>query len=326
MRDWILAWPDDLISGYKKAESLHVTESDTVVFWGMGGSGIVGKIFSDVANETGKKPVFSGGGYGVPDWICGKTLFIPVSYSGNTEETLESFEKALAKKANVLPMFSGGKLGAESINNGLLSVKMQSGRAPRANLPEMIGIAAALCEKSGVLPSMEKMILDAASAVERLLSERKDEMKELAQNTAGAEIYAVSSEKIKSVSTRWACQINENAKKMAEALWLPEMNHNFVVGGVPRDAVFIYLVQVCLDKPGSRKRRTATSELMKESSENFKSFEILFTGNDYFSSYMEALAFGDLYSTYLAETLEIDPLPITAIDKLKSLLGGERKQ
>lgn len=326
MWDWINAWPVDLKKGYFKTGELELTGIGSVIFWGMGGSGMVGKIMADMSSEMGSKPVFSSGGYSLPNWISEDDLFIPVSYSGNTEETLESFDKAVLKRVRLISMSSGGKLAQRAGANNFINLPLQEGRAPRADLPEMLGISLSICEKAGVFYSMADKLERAVSSAVSVLEERKREIKELAQKTFGSNLYIIAPEKMKSVSYRWVCQINENSKKRAQGLWLPEMNHNFVVGGVPENSVFIYLVQKISDDEKNQKRRQGTSALMKEMAENFTFFEIELAGEDYFSSYVESLVCGDLYSYFLAEFLDVDPLPISAIDKLKSFMisGAQR--
>ena len=65
----------------------------------MGGSGVVGNIFQEYYRG---KPVITVGDYGIPDFVNEKTLFIGISYSGNTEETLDNTEEAKNKGAHVV--------------------------------------------------------------------------------------------------------------------------------------------------------------------------------------------------------------------------------
>ncbi len=325
MRNWILKWPEDISEGYEKTMETPVSTAENITIWGMGGSGIMGRIMTDISGEIGIKPVFSGGGYAVPSWVNEKTLFVLVSYSGNTEETLDSFDRAGEKKAKIVSMASGGKLMEKSVEKNYLCLEMQKGRPPRANLPQMIGMGTAICEKAGVFPSMRENVKKAALSLEKLFNERTDEIKNLAALTAQDNIFIVSPEKAKSAASRWACQINENAKKRAEALWIPEMNHNFVVGGIPKNSSFLYLVQNSSDLAKDLTARKATSDLFRDFSSGYKPFEVFFRGENYFSSYMESLAYGDYYSLCLAEILGIDPLPIEAIDRLKSFMKRGEK-
>ncbi len=64
---------------------------------GMGGSGIAAKFAEQIMKKNGNIPVIVSNGYEIPNWIDKDSLAIVSSYSGNTEETLSSFEKMLAK-------------------------------------------------------------------------------------------------------------------------------------------------------------------------------------------------------------------------------------
>jgi len=62
---------------------------ENVVIAGMGGSGIAGKIFQELYT---KQPVNLVTSYDIPEYTGKKTLFIAISYSGNTEETIRANE------------------------------------------------------------------------------------------------------------------------------------------------------------------------------------------------------------------------------------------
>ena len=77
---------------------------------GLGGSGIGGTIVSELTAQECSVPVCTNKGYDLPGYINENTLVICSSFSGNTEETLEAFEKAKAKNAEIACVSSGGKL------------------------------------------------------------------------------------------------------------------------------------------------------------------------------------------------------------------------
>jgi len=67
-----------------------------IVISGMGGSAISGDIASKLLFSSSGVPVVVSRGYDIPAFVSERTLFFALSYSGNTEETLSSFEKASA--------------------------------------------------------------------------------------------------------------------------------------------------------------------------------------------------------------------------------------
>ena len=67
-----------------------------VVISGMGGSAIGADLLAAYVASTCKVPVIVHRDYGLPAWAVGReTLLIASSHSGNTEETLDSFDTAI---------------------------------------------------------------------------------------------------------------------------------------------------------------------------------------------------------------------------------------
>ena len=65
-----------------------------VVVLGMGGSGIAGDIVAVVAGPFMPVPVVVHKGYGIPNFIDATTLVFAISFSGDTEETVEAATEA----------------------------------------------------------------------------------------------------------------------------------------------------------------------------------------------------------------------------------------
>ena len=87
------------------------TESITNIYVaGLGGSGIGGDFVREFVQNECKIPMTIGKGYSIPASVTKNTLAIISSYSGNTEETLASFEQIKVSGAKVVIISSGGKL------------------------------------------------------------------------------------------------------------------------------------------------------------------------------------------------------------------------
>ena len=88
----------------------------TSLLLGWAGSGIGGDLVKAVVGAQFPCPIIVHRGYTLPAFVTSQTLFIAVSYSGNTEETLLSVERAFVQGANILAVTSGGKLKAFADN------------------------------------------------------------------------------------------------------------------------------------------------------------------------------------------------------------------
>src|SRR3954468_25052667 len=84
---------------------------ENVVVMGMGGSGIAGDILLAAAAPFMPVPVVVVKGYECPHFVDEGTLVFAVSFSGNTEETLEATTEAAMNGARIVAVTSGGELG-----------------------------------------------------------------------------------------------------------------------------------------------------------------------------------------------------------------------
>lgn len=101
-----------------------------IVFSGMGGSGVVGRI----ASEFLSVPVVLVDDYSLPEYVGKEDLLISISYSGNTEETISVTQMALERGMDVVAITSGGRLSSMVRK----VVKVPGGLQPRAALGYML--------------------------------------------------------------------------------------------------------------------------------------------------------------------------------------------
>ena len=99
---WQLAMKFNLPQDYRQV--------DKVVILGMGGSAIGGDLVSSLIISEAKLPILVHRDYDLPAFVDARTLVIASSYSGTTEETIASFEKALQTEAKKLLITTGGRL------------------------------------------------------------------------------------------------------------------------------------------------------------------------------------------------------------------------
>ena len=77
---------------------------------GMGGSGIAGDLTAAMCGPTCGVPVIVPKGYETPAFVGPQTLVFAVSFSGNTEETIEAATHAMKQGGQLVIMASGGQL------------------------------------------------------------------------------------------------------------------------------------------------------------------------------------------------------------------------
>ena len=81
--NWYINNKDSLNSNYKNINS--------VLICGMGGSAIGGELAKIMLSKNIKVPMLVNRSSIIPNWVDSNTLIIISSYSGNTYETIESF-------------------------------------------------------------------------------------------------------------------------------------------------------------------------------------------------------------------------------------------
>ncbi len=289
-------------------ERIEVPEEiDNIVIAGMGGSGIAGKIFHDFYS---KKPVSIVGSYDIPEFVDSKTLFVAISYSGNTEETLRATMKAKEQGAQLRAITSGGEL-SELVND---SVIVPGGFQPRSavgylTMPLLKGFGLvddAEVEMARKLLMSEDMYLDPAQKyADEIFSNKKIPV-----------IFGTPG--VDAIAYRWKTQFNENAKVLAYSTSFPELNHNDTMAlenTYRKDEFYFFvLTHKQLGKEIADRIRI-TSKLCKTEMR-----EIEGDGTSLFSNVFTLIHKGDYISYFLAKKRGVDPRNVAIIENLKKEL------
>jgi glucose/mannose-6-phosphate isomerase len=307
-------------------EGLH-----SIVVCGMGGSGISGDIVRALYSRALSIPISIGKGYGLPESCGRETLLLAVSYSGNTEETIEAYKHAVARGCRVVAVSAGGELAALAEADDVPRVAVpDASPVPRAAL----GYLAAGC--IGVLHAME-LIPDCTSQIARTstLLDRlghdlgpdqpadENEAKSLAAWLTGRTPVVWGTEGVaEAAALRWKTQLNENAKVPAWASVLPELDHNEVEGwssgaGHPYGLV---VLRHHGEHPRMVARVAGTLEVIR--SAELDARQATAAGGEPMEWLFSLIMLGDFVSTYLGLARGVDPTPIPTLVALKERLSG----
>ena len=218
--------------------SLQVGTKDirNVMITGLGGSGIGGTIVSELVAKECIVPISSNKGYDLPEYINENSLVICSSFSGDTEETLEAFEKALAKDAEIACVTSGGKLLELAITNNLNYIKLPSAESPRTMMGYSITQLLHFLNHYGLISDSFKADLNnAATLIDNLQSEIQADAERISDHIEGKMPIIYACDGYEGMAVRFRQQINENAKMLCWHHIVPEMNHNELVGWRNKD-------------------------------------------------------------------------------------------
>ena len=217
---------------------LQVSTKDirNVMITGLGGSGIGGTMVSELVAKECIVPISSNKGYDLPEYINENSLVICSSFSGNTEETLEAFEKALAKAAEVVCVTSGGKLLELAIANNLNYIQLPTAESPRTMMGYSITQLLHFLNHYGLISDSFKADLNnAATLIDNLQSEIQADAERISDHIEGKMPIIYACDGYEGMAVRFRQQINENAKMLCWHHIVPEMNHNELVGWRNKD-------------------------------------------------------------------------------------------
>lgn len=325
MRQLITDFPSQIEAAWANANEcrfMHDSfDAANVVITGLGGSGIGGKIISQLYQDEAKVPMVVNNDYTLPGFVSPSTLVIVSSYSGNTEETIAAMEQALAKGATVACITSGGKAESLALTHNLDVIKVPGGQPPRSQFGySAISLVKLLCVY-GIISSDRFNELETLGAFLRNNQEDTIHRAEGLVKFLEDRIPIIYSEvKNEGVAIRWRQQLNENSKKLCWHHFYPEMNHNELVGWEGGDDRFAVLMMRSQDDhPRSNIRMNITEPMYL--SKGAKVENIVALGDSRAERVFDLIHLGDWLSLLLAETNHIDPVIITSIDLLKSALS-----
>ncbi|MEO0311499.1 MAG: bifunctional phosphoglucose/phosphomannose isomerase [Bacteroidota bacterium] len=292
-----------------------------VVVTGLGGSGIGGTIMSEIVAQECAIPVLVNKDYFLPAFVNKHTLVIVSSYSGNTEETLQALDQALAKGAKIVCITSGGKVADIAREKKLDLVIIPGGMPPRSCL------GYSLTQLFYAMKGMQLISANFEAALKKAIALIEAEDKNIKAEALSITdvlfkktpvIYAVDG--FNGVATRFRQQINENSKMLCWHHIIPEMNHNELVGWAemhPEAAVVI------LRNKEDYSRSQARIEISKEvfAMRNASITEIWSKGDSMIERSIYLVYLTDWISCYLADKKAIDPVEVDIINHLKGSLA-----
>ncbi len=300
----------------------------SVVVLGMGGSGIAGDIVAAVAGPFMPVPVVVAKSYELPAFVGEDTLVFAVSFSGDTEETVEATTEAAVQGAKIVIVTGGGELArlAGAWGSPLVTVPGDIPQ-PRAAVGALAVPPLIVLEELGLFPGARRWVDEAV----RRLSARRDELAgdsslvvDLARRIGrtipliygGSTIGAVAAQ-------RWKTQMNENAK--IPAFWnaQPELSHNEIAGwgqhgDLTRQAITLVALRHDFEHPQVMRRFDLVFRMVDEVVADIVQVEA--RGDGQLAQLLDLILVGDMTSLHMALNEGVDPGPVPALDEIKIAL------
>lgn len=309
----------------------YTEDCNGVCILGMGGSAIGGDLIVAYARDTSPVPVEVVRHYRLPAWVSGRTMVIVSSYSGETEETLEAFEQAVARGSRVVGITSGGTLETRCLEQGYPVVRIPAGLPPRAALAYSFVPLYRIFHHWGLLDERrdgDRVLQEAGDFMAEqngMLSYFQDnEALNLAEKIDGTlPLIYCGTGLLAPVHLRWRGQLEENAKTLAYGNLFPELNHNEIVGWEQiahlTGRLSVIMLRDEQDLQRISYRMDITSDLIREQADGIHT--LYSRGPNRLARMMSLIQLADWTSLYLALINGVDPTPVTKIDLLKSHLS-----
>lgn len=316
----------------KKKISVRKSNIQNIVIAGMGGSGIGSDILQALVYNYLTIPVITIKDYTLPSFVNKNTLFFAISYSGDTEETINCFHIAKKIGCPIIAITNGGRLLNQCQKYNINYVKVPGGLPSRAALGYLFIPLLVCLSKIGILPNVEH---DTKETIQILYTNRRkynNQARTFAKQLLKRlpMIYSTSA-LFTPVAKRWQTQFNENAKIICHSNTFPELDHNEIVGITDNNPfTFLYYLILIDEKTHSRNllRVDLTIQIIKNKLNKkvlrkfFRYKKIFPDGISDLTRVFSLIMQGDLISYYLARARGIEPGLILPIDDLKQTLAS----
>jgi len=309
---------------------INIDPPKAIVFAGLGGSAIVGDILADYCRDTVQVPVTVCRSLQIPKFVDTGTLFVAISYSGDTRETLGLCDQAKGRNANLAAITSGGKLLGMARSNGIPYVNVTSSMPPRVALPELVAALVHVLEEAKILATKGKLLESASTSTRALVDSvggsvplKRNPAKQAASSLYGHLPLLVGSEENVSVLRRFKNELNENSKEPAFFYSLPEAFHNDIEGLNALKSLSNPQPIILRDLNQEENERLEVNKLSETISRFGYAPPLFFSGigDERFGWLFSAITFGDFVSFYLAMLNGVDPSELTLIPDFKALKG-----
>lgn len=300
----------------------------SVVVVGMGGSGIGGDLTAAMCGPLMRVPVVVPKGYEIPHFVGPQTLVFAVSFSGNTEETIEAASQAADRGARMVVIAAGGELARLAGEWGAPWIPVDDSiPMPRAGIGAVSVPPLVVLERMGLLEGVAAEITAAAEHLDR----RADQL------TSDGSPAAALARRIgrtmpivygggllgEVAAVRWKAQFNENAKVPSFANRVPELTHNEICGwgqhgDVTRQVFSLILLRHSSEHPQTARRFGLVAEICDEVVADVHTVRAEGAGR--LEQLFDLVMMGDFVSLELAVQSGVDPGPVPILDHIKAAL------
>lgn len=247
-------------------------------------------------------------------------LVIAISYSGNTEEVIDAFEKAIEKKIPVAVISTGGKLLELAKKHSVPYIRM-----PDIEIQPRCALGLSMKSMLKIMGE-ERALKETESLADSLNPDDYErEGRNLAKILKGHVPVIYSSARNYSIAYNWKTKFNETGKIPAFFNVFPELNHNEMTSFDANDKTmplsekfhFIFLKDKD-DHPKIQKRMEVLKVLYNERKLGVEIVEI--KGKSVFHRIFSSLLLADWAAYYTAQIYGTEPEKVPMVEEFKKLI------
>ncbi|MFH1644472.1 MAG: SIS domain-containing protein [bacterium] len=328
-------WPQKIKDGSDLAHNFHFNNAvrlpkhvKKIAFFGMGGSGISGKIVKFFLDQKTNIPSFVIDGPIVPNFIDADTLAIVVTYSGNTWETIEALDVLSKKFIPTVVLTHGGKAAEIAEKENIPFVLLPEVIQPRFSLGNCLGFLLTLFELMEILPEGKAIVETMLKNTDMFLPKLEDEtyFKEFINCVGDKEFFHVwgVSNGSAAFAYRAATQFNENSKVAAVYSVFPELAHNLLVGFSDckkKTLVVLFYSDFVISSMDIA--IDSMCQILEE--RGIELYKPPLLGDTWESQLFNMILWSDFASYYLGKHRGVDPIPVEIIKELKDKYQQHKK-
>jgi glucose/mannose-6-phosphate isomerase len=288
---------------------------------GMGGSHLAADILKSWHPEL---DIIVWSNYGLPllpEAELKERLIILSSYSGSTEETIDAFTMAKAKRLNMAVVATRGKLISLADKN----------KVPYAQMPDFHQqprMATGLSLMAMLALMGERLWMAEARQLAIQLHPSREELrgKDLAKKLHSTIPVIYASARNVAIAYNWKIKLNETGKIPAFQNVVPELNHNEMNGfdtktktiSLSNNFHFVFIKDGA-DDPRIIKRMSVLEKLFKD--RGFKVEVIFLQGKNEIHKIFNSLILADWTAYHTAKLYAVDPEQVPMVEEFKKLIG-----
>ncbi len=304
-----------------------------IVLSGMGGSASAGDIILEWLRSSLKIPALLLREPDLPMFVGSGTLFVGISYSGETLETLTAFRRAQKRHAKLVGIGTGGTLASLCDKYRMPFVTVPRTVAPRAALPQLAVATASVLESVGIVRDLTRHMTNTGKELMHLRQKlnmsvptANNPAKRLATSLRRGLVVIYALQRMSSVARRFKNQLAENSKLAAKYDLLPEAAHNEIEGWKEQSVKLSpVIIRDWEETALEAKIIRAFTDTIRSVGQT-QPLNVQIPAYDSLSRLVSAVFFLDYVSAYLAILRGIDPTPTGLITEYKRRLNNRGRQ